>query len=812
MCVYESTELCHVAQWVSGFKSSGGRSTFNFQRSVLLSDPNHATKHTQKDYTPHLLQEINQYQQILPVDEFLKLILSCPDDLSEKKIDLILADEQFVAEVNAYMKPVKGEQERYRPFVCMLNRLAAVASKHYSAGLGVQFARNDPTIIRGSAAKRKPDTFGGDLRIFRDPPRKVEDMHKRGPSTDPLHWGEPSTFAELKFTGVPIEQTPIATDLPFGGTNSRLQPTSGTQGISRISSSSSAPVSSTDGLPRSAHAGGSAPATAKPSSRTHSKSMNVGKGAPIAIKPPSGTRSKSKPTLPSTTPASSTDGLPRSTHANGSAPAIIGSLSGAECSNPKSMSGSPGASLVSGRPSSNASGAGFAALATADAATRETPESQCASYALEMLSHGGLRTHVIGALVTDSSIELLYYDRSIIIKSSPFDFINDQVRLAKWVIGMIRLNAASWGFDSAIKRVYRYKDISQSGAVSKSLYNGSIMKLGPSWKLRIKDMIFNAHCIIGRATAVFLATVEKASGAEGRELVKQKKYVIVKLSNPAKSRTSETDIINHARARTSANEKWNRMLNHLPRVLYRCDRAEGRIQQALLARFGESYEMRVPKALVMEQLFPITQLINVTTVASVYQGIVEGSEWLHTECEILHRDISINNLMYRKAKNENGEDVIYGVLNDFDLALWGPAKGPQSKQHTGTKQFMSIDLLDHTRPCSHFHRHDLESIFYVMVFHLCGYHEGEEIAFPLQKWRKATGESLYESKNTLFMGVLPPATEHYIPLRKWITRLKTIFREGYLARSDATDNLEPFDEKTLGGHVTFRKFWDIINT
>ena len=33
---------------------------------------------------------------------------------------------------------------------------------------------------------------------------------------------------------------------------------------------------------------------------------------------------------------------------------------------------------------------------------------QCASYALEILSHGGLWSHVIGALVTNDSIELLY--------------------------------------------------------------------------------------------------------------------------------------------------------------------------------------------------------------------------------------------------------------------------------------------------------------------------------------------------------------------------------------------------------------------
>jgi len=34
-----------------------------------------------------------------------------------------------------------------------------------------------------------------------------------------------------------------------------------------------------------------------------------------------------------------------------------------------------------------------------------------ASYALEMLSYGGLRSHAIGsALVSDDTVELLYYD------------------------------------------------------------------------------------------------------------------------------------------------------------------------------------------------------------------------------------------------------------------------------------------------------------------------------------------------------------------------------------------------------------------
>ncbi|KAF8874971.1 hypothetical protein BD779DRAFT_1416944, partial [Infundibulicybe gibba] len=82
--------------------------------------------------------------------------------------------------------------------------------------------------------------------------------------------------------------------------------------------------------------------------------------------------------------------------------------------------------------------------------------------------------------------------------------------------------------------------------------------------------------------------------------------------------------------------------------------------------------------------------------------------------EIRHSDISINNLMYRKDEDGIG---IHGVLNDFDLAQCGDFTGPQSRQRTGTEQFMAYDLLDPHESHPHFYRHDLESIFYVMVFH-----------------------------------------------------------------------------------------------
>ena len=62
------------------------------------------------------------------------------------------------------------------------------------------------------------------------------------------------------------------------------------------------------------------------------------------------------------------------------------------------------------------------------AASADLSMLQCASYTLEILSHGGLRSHVISALVTDDTIQLLYYDHSIIIVSRPVNFLEDPSR------------------------------------------------------------------------------------------------------------------------------------------------------------------------------------------------------------------------------------------------------------------------------------------------------------------------------------------------------------------------------------------------
>jgi Fungal protein kinase len=92
-------------------------------------------------------------------------------------------------------------------------------------------------------------------------------------------------------------------------------------------------------------------------------------------------------------------------------------------------------------------------------------------------------------------------------------------------------------------------------------------------------------------------------------------------------------------------------------------------------------------------------------------------------------------------------DKVYAVLNDFDLAVSADVKSTSSKQRTGTKPFMVIDPLRPDPPV-HMYRHDLESMFYVLIWTTSCFHNGYEIPLPpLQEWADNDGVTVTEKKS-----------------------------------------------------------------
>ncbi len=110
------------------------------------------------------------------------------------------------------------------------------------------------------------------------------------------------------------------------------------------------------------------------------------------------------------------------------------------------------------------------------------------------------------------------------------------------------------------------------------------------------------------------------------------------------------------------------------------------------------------------------------------------------EAGILHRDISLGNVMFWEDKHGKKR----GVLLDLDLAFVQNYKEHRSHgtdtHRTGTLPFMAIDLLK-----THLAHHDIESILWLLIFVTSEYGGGNP-KNPFNEWGDHSGKSLADAK------------------------------------------------------------------
>lgn len=109
---------------------------------------------------------------------------------------------------------------------------------------------------------------------------------------------------------------------------------------------------------------------------------------------------------------------------------------------------------------------------------------------------------------------------------------------------------------------------------------------------------------------------------------------------------------------------------------------------------------------------------------------------------MLHQDISINNLAYCYV---DGEFTV--VILDFDLASTPTSARHVSNHRTGTVPFMAREILDTRYSYIHNIYHDLESLFYCLVWFALGYRwKGAPRDDPLRSWRRGSASDMWSAK------------------------------------------------------------------
>ena len=204
--------------------------------------------------------------------------------------------------------------------------------------------------------------------------------------------------------------------------------------------------------------------------------------------------------------------------------------------------------------------------------------------------------------------------------------------------------------------------------------------------------------------------------------------------------------------------------------------------------------------------------------------------------------------MYRLIEELNAkgksEWKVYGVLTDYDLSSWRKDLETDytrtSKQRTGTPPYMAYELLQ-GKSSTHLYRHDLESLFYIMML-TAAHHtidlpksgpstRGESGTQggdpPYQEWFKTQNYSTLGSIKQSFLlsssdFSLSPAFESF---RSWLKEMLRDFTKGFHSKnhhstikkqepnwrekraagfaSEATSTPVPFNDETLNGCVDY---------
>ena len=182
--------------------------------------------------------------------------------------------------------------------------------------------------------------------------------------------------------------------------------------------------------------------------------------------------------------------------------------------------------------------------------------------------------------------------------------------------------------------------------------------------------------------------------------------------------------------------------------------------------------------------------------------------------------------MYRRTE----EGRIYGVLTDFDLSSFTVHLGSDytktSQQRTGTPPYMAYGLLGGS-DTSHLYRHDVESLFYIILILATRYEMqgGDERglrkrqgldALPYDLWfNQPSYVALASFKHTFLTtsGDLDLSPE-FEDFSGWLESLRQSFRRGVRSADDHVEVLRvwrkrqngaapQFDEETMGGHVSY---------
>ncbi|KAK7407904.1 hypothetical protein QQX98_009915 [Neonectria punicea] len=434
-----------------------------------------------------------------------------------------------------------------------------------------------------------------------------------------------------------------------------------------------------------------------------------------------------------------------------------------------------------------------------------------ATYAREVLAAQDTRRFVLGFTLCGSLMRVWEFDRLGGIASEQFD-INKKdggLQFVTTILGFLWMNEDRLGFDPTIitSNGERYIEIKRDGQTQ---------------RLIIDEVMKRAPCIAGRATTCWKAhrkedpqtplvikdswqyTDREEEGILVQEATEKGVVNVARYYHheTVRVRGADDDVRSNVRKgldiTKATNYRPGRPMLPLSAIASSVSR-KGRSSSAGVKRPSSETDAALPpskrscsasptkasiealpnrihrRVILRDYGKPIYKASSRLALLAALEGCIEGHQSLH-KAGLLHRDISINNLMI----NEDDENPSRRTfLIDLDLAIKAQREGASgAKGKTGTRAFMAIGALlgqDHS------FMHDLESFFWVL-FWICVHYNGpgKDIGpTDFESWNYESDNKLVGSKK----GVISDEedfissaeanfTPYYQPLIPWVNRLR----------------------------------------
>ncbi|KAL7962532.1 serine/threonine-protein kinase Sgk2 [Trichoderma compactum] len=339
-------------------------------------------------------------------------------------------------------------------------------------------------------------------------------------------------------------------------------------------------------------------------------------------------------------------------------------------------------------------------------------------------------------------MELWVFDRSGLYSSGPFNIHEEPDHFARALVGYATMDDNAMGLDIFIERkdekryvtldkpsggetriqlkkaIIRQKAIVCRGTTCYETEGNNVAKL--SWasdkrKLEVEQLRLAeeigvkgvARVVAHRQITTIAALREglqfpKAHQFRSGPLLDDSSRTPNSSSHKRKSSSNHTETSEYKRQRSnSLGSKLTTDLN----------KPSSDKKPSIYAPCEDLWENRIYSCLVIS---PAGRVISeFTTARELLRALRDGikaHQSLYTVGNILHRDISSNNIIITDPEIADG---FQGMLIDLDLAKLRDSEPSGARHQTGTMQFMAVEVL---RTKDHTYRHDLESFFYVLLW------------------------------------------------------------------------------------------------